>query len=219
MVKLKVLALASMLFTGVVMAAPNVNLSNTGETIPGGASVLSMTFQSDSSVAGLDFTYSFDAGNFTPTISCLPSVPTSGADATVACAVVGNTIKVLVSAPFAFPVPTIVSGDLDLGTVNFQSNADTALGKYDFLFVEENYFDINANAVASTPSQDGAIFVTDPVPLGDANADGVVNEADIAAVVDQYFGVANAPGKPDCNQDGDVNSGDIICITNVALGG
>ena len=211
---LKPLALASMLFAGSVMAAPNVLIGN--DTInKGEAASIPMTFQGDGSVAGFDFQFTYDASRFTPTTNCASTV----GNATVTCQAANGTVKVLVSPPFSFPVPVIPSGNRPLGSITFSSNPDTPFGTYDLLMVEENYFDVNADAVAGSGSGDGRITVADPVPLGDANGDGVVNQADVNAVIDQYFGVATAPGKPDCNADGEVNSGDTICITNIALGG
>jgi hypothetical protein len=58
-----------------------------------------------------------------------------------------------------------------------------------------------------------------PLLVGDANADGVVNSADIDAIRDEFFENGLSTGTPDCNEDGAVDSGDTICVINEANGG
>ena len=198
---------------GTAQAAPNVVIGN-DSIFTGGVASIPLTFQADGQTAGLDFTVSFDPSNFTATPNCVTSVES----ASVSCAVVGNTVKVFVAAPFTYPVPTISSGDKSLGSISFDANVNTADGVFPLTVGEENYFDSSASKIVGTGSTNGQIFITTPIQNGDANGDGVVNEADIAVVIDQYFGRSTAAGKPDCNQDGEVNSGDAICISNVALG-
>ncbi len=55
---------------------------------------------------------------------------------------------------------------------------------------------------------------------GDANADGIINQGDVAALLDDLSGVAAAPGDADCNGDGQVDAADVLClvITVVAAG-
>ena len=67
-----------------------------------------------------------------------------------------------------------------------------------------------------------AFSLTSPVGallVGDANADGVVNEADIGAIRQEFFENGLSVGTPDCNADGKVNSGDAVCVVNEGLGG
>jgi len=146
------------LMASTAMAAPNVIIGDDTINIGSTASI-DLTFQADGVVAGLDFTFSFDDTQFTATPACVSSLPTTGPDATVVCSVVGSTLKVLVSAPFAFPVPTILTGDQPLGAISFQSKVDTPVTGYDLLITEENYFDINASGVTPTQSTNGLITV------------------------------------------------------------
>ena len=55
--------------------------------------------------------------------------------------------------------------------------------------------------------------------VGDADGDGVVNEADIGAIRQEFFENGISVGTPDCNADGKVNSGDAVCVVNEGLGG
>jgi len=58
--------------------------------------------------------------------------------------------------------------------------------------------------------------------LGDINADGIVDIADIATVIDAASGTvldpANYPGDPDVNADGVVDIADIAKVIDVAAG-
>ena len=55
--------------------------------------------------------------------------------------------------------------------------------------------------------------------VGDANADSVVDSADVDAIRDEFFENGLSTGTPDCNEDGAVDSGDTICVINEAHGG
>lgn len=208
--------MATALASSTAMASPNVFIGS-DDILTGGVASIPLIFQADGTVSGLDFTFSFDPSKFSIITNCAASVPTTGADASVSCAVVGNTVKVLVAAPFSYPVPVVEAGNQPLGSISFDANLGTESGVYNLVITEENYFDASANAVNPTNSTNGQIVINTPIQDGDANGDGFVNEADIAVVIDQYFGRSTGAGKPDCNTDGSVNSGDVICITNVAL--
>jgi len=211
--KIFIFLLTAILTMGAAQAAPNVIVGK-DDILTGGVATIPLVFQADGNTAGLDFTFSFDPSKFTAVTNCVTAV----GSASVSCAVVGNTVKVFVAAPFSFPVPTIASGNQALGSVSFDADATAGDGVYPLTILESNFFDSVAARIPGTGSINGQIIITTPIQDGDANGDGVVNEADIAVVMDQFFGRSTAAGKPDCNQDGDVNSGDAICITNVALG-
>jgi len=53
---------------------------------------------------------------------------------------------------------------------------------------------------------------------GDANADKLVNAADLVSVIREYNGGALTPGQPDCNGDGTVDRADMDCIAHAIIG-
>ena len=57
---------------------------------------------------------------------------------------------------------------------------------------------------------------------GDINGDGVVDIADIVAVINKASGAeldaAEYPGEPDINADGVVDIADIVAVINIASG-
>ena len=144
------------------LAAPNV-IVGTDSVAAGGSATISMTFQADGTTAAFDFRYTFDDTQFTATPACVGSLDTTGAaNATVACSVVGNEVRVLVSGAAEFPVPPITSGDQSLGSVSFQSLANTPATTYPLAITQQNYFDAAGSTVTPTQSTDGAITVVGP---------------------------------------------------------
>jgi hypothetical protein len=59
--------------------------------------------------------------------------------------------------------------------------------------------------------------IDDPIVAGDANADGVVNAADITAVERIIMGIASPNSNADVDNNGDVNMGDVVKINNIIL--
>jgi len=189
------------LMASTALAAPNVIIGDDSINI-GNAATIDLTFQADGVVAGLDFTFSFDDAQFTATPSCVASLPTTGAAASVVCSVVGNTVKVLVSAPLAFPVPTILTGDQSLGTISFQSAVAVPVASYPLAITEENYFDINAVGVTPTASTDGTITVNaGPQPFFNTTPANVSLSGQISTTLETNVVVDNNGGEAGSSLD------------------
>lgn len=184
------------LMASTAMAAPNVVIGD-DSILAGGAATIDLTFQADGIVAGLDFTFSFDDTQFTATPACVASLPTTGtATATVVCSVIGSTVKVLVSAPFAFPVPMIVAGDQALGSISFQSTGAIPVAPYALAITDENYFDIAAVGVTPTASTEGTITVNaGPQPLFAAAPASVALSGQITTSLSANVVIDNSGGE------------------------
>ena len=173
------------------LAAPNV-IVGTDSVAAGGSATISMTFQADGTTAAFDFRYTFDDTQFTATPGCVGSLDTTGAaNATVACSVVGNEVRVFVSGAPEFPVPPITSGDQSLGSVSFQSLANTPATTYPLAITQQNYFDASGSTVTPTQSTDGAITILGPayasVPIPGSNlvlGPVIQNDTDPTTTVD-----------------------------------
>jgi hypothetical protein len=145
------------------IAAPNIIVGQ--DTIAAGETAeIPMTLQADGVVVAADFRFDFDETQFTPTIDCNGSVPTTGAfNAPIKCAIVDGGggdlhVAVLIGPVISFPVPPFASGDLDLGSIFFEHTGDSS-GSYPLTIFDENYFDASISPVTPTASSDGAIVV------------------------------------------------------------
>jgi len=144
------------------LAAPSVTVGN-DSIAAGGSATIAMLFEADGTVTAFDFRYTFDDTQFSATPACVGSLDTTGtANAGVACSVVGNEVRILVSGASEFPVPPLTSGPHSLGSVSFQSLANTPATNYPLAISQENYFDANGTGVTPTASTDGVITVLGP---------------------------------------------------------
>jgi len=79
-------------------------------------------------------------------------------------------------------------------------------------------YDYQVNKIPTT-TRDGAITVTPPCELGDANQDGVVDTGDITKVKRIYFELDDPTPCADVNVDGFIDTGDITAIKVIYFGG
>lgn len=100
-----------------------------------------------------------------------------------------------------------VSLNLDGSTTGYIASAGTLTG-------EENPYTL------LMPDED--VTITANAPLyqhGDVNQDGIVNIADVTALIDYLLGDTNAaPAEADVNQDGIVNIADVTALIDLLLG-
>ena len=79
---------------------------------------------------------------------------------------------------------------------------------------DANHVDATYAHIDDGPSYPGyfTLFI-----IGDVNADGAVNIADVTAMIDFLLSEAIAPGTADCNQDGEVNIADVTVLIDFLL--
>jgi len=73
------------------------------------------------------------------------------------------------------------------------------------------YYETNVDFTEAYP-------IDDPIKLGDANADGVVDSADITQVENIIMGLAAPNVNADTNQNGYIDMGDVVKISRIILG-